>query len=86
VVIGVIRIQGWRCSVDGGAARSPSVRAGLMAVPVGAGASDVSCVYRPVGTRMGLAVGAIALMGLVLIAGALLLMRRRSGGRIAAHG
>lgn len=86
VVIGVIRIQGWRCSVDGGAARSPSVRAGLMAVPVGAGASDVSCVYRPVGTRMGLAVGAIALMGLVLIAGALLLMRRRSGGRIAADG
>ena len=57
-----------------------------MAVPVGAGASDVSCVYRPVGTRMGLAVGAIALMGLVLIAGALLLMRRRSGGRIAARG
>lgn len=86
VVIGVIRIQGWRCSVDGGAARSPSVRAGLMAVPVGAGASDVSCVYRPVGTRMGLAVGAIALMGLVLIAGALLLTRRRAGGRIAAHG
>jgi hypothetical protein len=79
VVIGVIRIDGWRCSVDGGAAASPSTRAGLMAVPIRAGASEVSCVYRPVGGRMGLAVGATALLSLLLLAGALVLIRRRGG-------
>lgn len=77
VVIGAIRIPGWRCSVDGRAAISPSERAGLMAVSAPAGASEVSCVYRPVGARMGLAVGATALLGLVLLAGALVLMGRR---------
>jgi len=83
LVIGVIRIAGWQCSVDGSAARTPSTRAGLMAVPIPAGASQVSCVYRPVGARMGLAVGATALLGLVLIAGALVLTRRRSAARQA---
>jgi hypothetical protein len=77
VVIGAIRIDGWRCSVDGRASIAPSTRAGLLAVPVNAGASEVSCVYRPVGARMGLAVGATALLGLVLLAGALTLMARR---------
>ncbi len=78
VVIGVIRIEGWRCSVDGGTARTPSSRAGLVAVPVPAGANEVSCSYRPAGARMGLAVGAAALLGLVLVALALVLLRRRS--------
>jgi uncharacterized membrane protein YfhO len=67
VVIGVIRIDGWRCSVNGRAAAVPRTLAGLIAVPVDAGASSVSCSYRPVGLRTGLAVGAVALLGMLLL-------------------
>jgi hypothetical protein len=81
VVIAVIRIDGWRCSVDGKAGRSPSARGGLLAVATPAGASEVSCAYRPVGTRMGLAVGAMALLGLILVAAALVMLRRRAAPR-----
>lgn len=78
VVVGTVRIDGWRCSVDGKAAKTPSTRAGLLAVPVTAGASEVSCTYRPVGARFGLAVGAAALLGLALIGVALTVRRRRT--------
>ncbi|MEV4261432.1 YfhO family protein [Kribbella sp. NPDC049584] len=81
VVIAVVRIDGWRCSVDGKASRNPSARGGLIAVAAPAGASDVSCAYRLVGTRMGLAVGAVALLGLMLVAAALLVLRRRAATR-----
>ncbi|MGW6282959.1 YfhO family protein [Kribbella sp. NPDC055071] len=77
VVISVIRIDGWRCSVDGSAATKPSTRAGLMAVPIKAGAHNVSCDYRPIGVRMGAAIGAAALLGVLLLAGGLILTRRR---------
>ncbi|MDX2969441.1 YfhO family protein [Kribbella solani] len=77
VVVSVIRIDGWQCSVDGAAARKPGDRAGLMAIPVSADSSKVSCSYRPPGTRLGLALGAGALLGVLLIAAALLVLRRR---------
>jgi uncharacterized membrane protein YfhO len=77
VVMSVIRIDGWRCSVDGAAATQVSTRAGLMAVPIRAGARDVSCDYRPIGLRMGMAIGAAALLGVLLLAGWLILTRRR---------
>jgi hypothetical protein len=78
VVIAVVRIDGWRCSVDGKAGRTPSTRGGLLAVATPAGASDVSCTYRPVGSRLGLAVGAVALLGLVLLGLGLVALRRRT--------
>ncbi|MER7244982.1 YfhO family protein [Kribbella sp. NPDC000426] len=77
VVIAVIRIDGWRCSVDGKPGRNPSTRGGLVAVAAPAGTSEVSCSYRPVGARTGLAIGAIALLGLLAVAGVLLVVRRR---------
>jgi uncharacterized membrane protein YfhO len=67
VVVGVIRIDGWRCSVDGGAPRAPESHAGLIAVPVQARASEVSCTYQPPGLRVGLAVAALALLVLLLL-------------------
>ncbi|MFD7157767.1 YfhO family protein [Kribbella sp. NPDC059898] len=76
VVIAVVRIDGWRCSVDGKAGRNPGTRGGLLAVAAPAGASEVSCAYRPVGARMGLAIGGLALLGLLAIAGVLALRRR----------
>ncbi len=67
VVVGVIRIDGWNCSVAGGAARPPESHAGLIAVPVPAGVSEVSCSYQPPGLRLGLAIAVLALLALVLL-------------------
>lgn len=78
VVIAVVRIDGWHCSVDGDGSRSPGTRGGLIAVAVPAGATEVACSYWPAGMWTGLAVGAAALFGLLLLAGALVLMRRRA--------
>jgi hypothetical protein len=73
----VVRIPGWQCAVDGGPGQKPNVLAGLLAVRVDGKATEVSCTYRPPGARMGLAVGAAALLGLVVVAVALALLRRR---------
>jgi hypothetical protein len=48
-----------------------------MAVKVAGDASEVSCSYRPAGMRMGLAGGLAALVGLLVVVGALELLRRR---------
>jgi len=77
VVIGVVRIPGWQCAVDGGPGLKPSTLAGLLAVRVDGKATQVSCTYRPPGARMGLAAGAAALLGLAAVAGGLALLRRR---------
>ncbi|WP_020387968.1 YfhO family protein [Kribbella catacumbae] len=77
VVLGVVRIPGWRCSVDGGPNRTPGTRGGLIAIPVGADATDLSCIYRPTGTVMGLAIGATALLVIAALAGVLALRRRQ---------
>lgn len=79
VVLGVLRSPGWRCSVDGGDDATPRTVAGLIAVPVEAGASEVSCAYRPRGLRMGLAVGAAAL-AVVAVMGVVAALRRRVSG------
>jgi len=79
VVIGVVRIPGWQCAVDGGPGQKPSTLAGLIAVRVDGEATQMSCTYRPPGARTGLAVAAAALLGLAGVAGALTLLRRRRG-------
>ncbi|GAA1120509.1 YfhO family protein [Kribbella jejuensis] len=86
VVLGMIWIDGWRCSVDGGAGRTPDNRAGLIAIPTPAGASDVSCSYHPPGLGQGLAIGAAAalcllLLGAVLALGGALLTPSWRGAR-----
>ncbi len=78
VVIGVVPTPGWRCQVDGQAARKPTEVGGLMAVAVGPRATEVSCTYRPAGLRLGLLVGATALLSLLAAAALLMLRERRN--------
>ncbi len=77
VVFGVIRSPGWRCSADDGPASTPSTVAGLVAMPVEAGVTEVSCAYRPRGLRMGFALGAGALAVVAGLGLAALVVRRR---------
>lgn len=77
VVIAVGRTPGWQCSVDGRKPGSPEALGGMMTVAVGVDARDVSCVYRPVGGKLGLALGVAAALGLAFLITALELLRRR---------
>ncbi|WP_053207159.1 YfhO family protein [Jiangella muralis] len=77
VVLGVIRSPGWRCSAGDGPATTPTTAGGLIALPVPAGVTDVSCEYRPRGLRMGLAVGAAALAVVAALGVVGLVQRRR---------
>ncbi|MEU7029676.1 YfhO family protein [Streptomyces sp. NPDC046275] len=69
LVLSAPAIPGWRC--DG---RGAGSYGGLVAVPVTAGRTEVSCVFRPPGLRLGLAGAGVSL---VLLAGWVLGARRR---------
>jgi uncharacterized membrane protein YfhO len=66
-VFSVPAVKGWSCSRDGAAARAPDSFGGLMAVPLGDGASRVACSYRTPGLRAGLAASAAALVVLAAV-------------------
>ncbi|MEV7417626.1 YfhO family protein [Streptomyces sp. NPDC089919] len=77
-VVAVPAIQGWSCSVNGGANRPPVSYQGLLGVPLGAGADRLSCSYTPPGLNAGLAgtgLGVLALGGVLL---APMVRRRRN--------
>ncbi|MEU8227922.1 YfhO family protein [Kribbella sp. NPDC048915] len=79
-VVGVPKIDGWSCRVDGGQRQVPRNFGGLMAVPLADGADRVDCTFVPPGLRRGLAVGAaaaLATLGIVLIGA----VRRRTTTR-----
>jgi hypothetical protein len=86
VVLGVVRIPGWQCTVDDGPARRPGEVGGLMAIPVHGTTTRVSCDYRPLGARAGLAVGAAALIALAGVAALLAGYRRRERRTVSAQG
>ncbi|WP_051795598.1 YfhO family protein [Streptomyces sp. NRRL S-87] len=79
-VVAAPAIQGWRCSVDGGPSAPPVSYQGLLGIPLGAGASAVSCAYTPPGLNPGLAAVGV---GLLVVGGVLLypMVRRRWGVR-----
>ncbi|WP_326677734.1 YfhO family protein [Streptomyces sp. NBC_01237] len=72
-VLAAPRIAGWSC---GG--RPAGAYLGLVAVPVPAGATSVSCTFRPPGLRAGAAVGTAALLVLLATAAAGRLTGRRT--------
>lgn len=57
-VVSVPRVDGWRCSVDGGKAQEPTDLGGLLAVQLPGPSQELSCSYRPPGLGVGLAAGA----------------------------
>ncbi|MFD9126779.1 YfhO family protein [Kitasatospora sp. NPDC059571] len=75
-LLSVPAADGWRCSVDGGAAAAPRSVLGMIGVPLGAGASRVSCGFAPPGLTAGLAASgaAAAVLGGVAV---VTLLRRR---------
>ncbi|MDH6116243.1 hypothetical protein ABH930_000642 [Kitasatospora sp. GAS204A] len=68
-VLAVPAVPGWRCAVDGGPAAPARSVAGLIAVPLGAGADRLGCSYRQPGLAQGLRVAAGALGVWVLVTG-----------------
>lgn len=73
-LVSVPAVQGWQCSVDGGAEAAPKSVLGMIGVRLGAGASRFSCGYRTPGLNTGLAVSGVAL---AVVAGVGLITRLR---------
>ncbi|MFD8718443.1 YfhO family protein [Streptomyces sp. NPDC059629] len=87
-VVAAPRIAGWRCSA-GGAEVAAGEFYGLIAVPLGASATSLTCTFHPPGLRLGGAVGGASLLTLILLGTVPAVRRRvtaRSGARTtAAH-
>jgi Bacterial membrane protein YfhO len=67
-VITTTAVDGWACATDGGRAHKPVSYGGLIGVPLGAGASRVSCSFTPPGLSKGLALGGVGLLVLLGVA------------------
>ncbi|MEU6890536.1 YfhO family protein [Streptomyces sp. NPDC046557] len=66
-VVAVPAVRGWRCSVDGADAKAPGTLDGLIAVPLGPGASRIACAYRTPGLSAGIGVSGVALAALLTL-------------------
>ncbi|MFJ2904913.1 YfhO family protein [Streptomyces sp. NPDC087212] len=77
-VIAAPRIAGWRCAAGADDAVPAGQYHGLIAVPLDGSATTVTCTFHPPGLRLGTAVGASALLGLLLTATLGALRRRRA--------
>ncbi|SEF13912.1 YfhO family protein [Streptomyces sp. Ag109_O5-10] len=80
-VVAAPRIAGWRCSA-GGAEVAAGEFYGLIAVPLGASATSLTCTFHPPGLRLGAAVGGVSLLTLILL-GTVPALRRRTAVRSA---
>ncbi|MFI9361183.1 YfhO family protein [Kitasatospora sp. NPDC053057] len=72
-LLSVPATEGWTCATDGGARTAPTPVLGMIGVPLGGGASRVSCAFRPPGLTEGLTVtsGTAAALALVAVFGRL---------------
>ncbi len=80
-VLAVPAVTGWSCRVDGGPSRAPRTFGGLIAVPLGSGASRLDCSYRPPGLLPGLAASGGAVLALAAVAVTCGVRGRRGQGR-----
>ncbi|MER5526827.1 YfhO family protein [Streptomyces sp. NPDC002677] len=78
-VVAAPRIAGWRCSAGGDEVAASEFH-GLIAVPLGASATSLTCTFHPPGLRLGTAVGGASLLTLILL-GAFSALRRRTAVR-----
>jgi hypothetical protein len=83
-LVSVPAADGWTCSVDGRAAVAPRPVLGMIGVPLGTGASRVSCGFAPPGLTAGLAAGGTA--AAVLLGVAVVTAVRRRSVRPAGEG
>ncbi|MGW2375044.1 YfhO family protein [Kitasatospora sp. NPDC001683] len=67
-LLSVPATEGWTCATDGGAPAPPAPVLGMIGVPLGGGASRVSCAFRPPGLTEGLTVTSGTAAALVLVA------------------
>ncbi|UFR05562.1 YfhO family protein [Streptomyces sp. Go40/10] len=77
-VVAAPRIAGWRCAAGDGPERPAGDFHGLIAVPLDAGATSLTCTFHPPGLRLGTAVGAASLLTLVLLTAVRAVRRRRT--------
>ncbi|MET7456751.1 YfhO family protein [Streptomyces sp. NPDC005574] len=75
-VLAAPRIAGWRCAAGDASAVPAGSFHGLVAVPLDGSATSLTCTFRPPGLRLGLATGAVSLLGLCLSAAAPAVRRR----------
>ncbi|MEU2622707.1 YfhO family protein [Streptomyces sp. NPDC007157] len=78
-VVAAPRIAGWRCSAGGDEVAAGEFH-GLIAVPLGASATSLTCTFHPPGLRLGTAVGGVSLLTLILL-GTFSALRRRTAVR-----
>ncbi|WP_336051955.1 YfhO family protein [Streptomyces sp. CA2R101] len=67
-VLALPAVPGWGCSVDDGPLHAPYAFGGLLAVPLGPGATRLSCSYLPPGLHTGLAASGAAALALAGVA------------------
>ncbi|UNO41733.1 YfhO family protein [Streptomyces sp. MST-110588] len=67
-VVAVPAVEGWTCAVDGGPDRPPRAVEGLMAVPLGAGATRLTCSYAAPGLTAGLVASGAAALTVAVVA------------------
>ncbi|WP_405608065.1 YfhO family protein [Streptomyces sp. NBC_00076] len=75
------RIAGWRCAADDGSAAPAGQYYGLIAVPLDASTTSVTCTFHPPGLRLGTAVGCVSLLALLLLCAYTVVRRRRATDR-----
>ncbi|MFG2605340.1 YfhO family protein [Streptomyces sp. NPDC048514] len=76
-VVAAPRIAGWRCAAGDGPARPAEDYHGLLAVPLDAGSTSLTCTFHPPGLRLGGYAGAASLAALVLLTTLTAVRRRR---------
>ncbi|WP_236664512.1 YfhO family protein [Streptomyces noursei] len=76
-VLALPAVSGWGCSVDGGPPRAPGAFGGLLAVPLGPGATRLHCAYAPPGLAAGLVASGAGAGAVGAVAGAAAVRRRR---------
>ncbi|WP_078940687.1 YfhO family protein [Streptomyces cellulosae] len=77
-VVAAPRIAGWRCAAGDAGATPAREYYGLIAVPLGASATSVTCTFHTPGLRLGLTVGAASLVTLLLLRTLAAVRRRRT--------
>ncbi|MDF9815327.1 YfhO family protein [Streptomyces sp. SPB162] len=76
-VIAAPAIEGWSCSVGGGAAKPAGSHLGLLSVPLDGTSRTISCDFTPPGLMVGSAVGGASALGILALAGYRWWSRRR---------